>query len=44
MHSRDDLVMCVGDFNGQVARHIDSFDMCMADMVYVRGIWKEECY
>ena len=41
MHSADDFVMCLGDFNGHVGRHIDGFDMCMADMVYVRGIWKK---
>ena len=23
MHSADDLVMCLGDFNGHVGRHID---------------------
>ena len=26
MHRSGDLVMCMGDFNGQVGRHIDSFD------------------
>ena len=26
MHSADDLVMCLGDFNGHVGRHIDGFD------------------
>ena len=26
MHSVDDLVMCLGDFNGHVGRHIDGFD------------------
>ena len=26
MYSADDLVMCLGDFNGHVGRHIDSFD------------------
>ena len=26
MHSADDLVMCLCDFNGHVGRHIDSFD------------------
>ena len=26
MHSADDQVMCLGDFNGHVGRHIDSFD------------------
>ena len=26
MHSADDLVMCLGYFNGHVGRHIDSFD------------------
>ena len=25
MHYADDLVMCLGDFNGQVCRHIDGF-------------------
>ena len=25
-HSADDFVMCLCDFNGQVGRHIDSFD------------------
>ena len=25
MHSTDDLVMCLGDFNGHVDRHIDGF-------------------
>ena len=27
MHSASDLVMCLGDFNGQVSRHIDGFDV-----------------
>ena len=27
MHSADDLVMCLGDFNGHVGRHIDGFDV-----------------
>ena len=26
MHSADDLVMCLGDFNVHVGRHIDGFD------------------
>ena len=26
MHSADDLVMCLGDFNAHVGKHIDSFD------------------
>ena len=26
MHSVGDLVMCLGDFNGHVGRHIDGFD------------------
>ena len=26
MHSADDLVMCQGDFNGHVGRHIDGFE------------------
>ena len=26
MHSADDLVMWLGDFNGQMVRHIDRFD------------------
>ena len=26
MHSADDLVMCLGYFNGHVGRHIDVFD------------------
>ena len=26
MHSRGDLIMCFGDFNGHVGRHIDGFD------------------
>ena len=26
MHSADDLIMCLGDFNGHVGRHIDEFD------------------
>ena len=26
IHSADDLVMCLGDFNGHVGRHIDGFD------------------
>ena len=27
MHSADDLVMCLGDFNGHVAKHINGFDV-----------------
>ena len=27
MHSAGDLVMCLGDFNGHVGRHMDGFDM-----------------
>ena len=26
IHSVGDLVMCLGDFNGHVGRHIDGFD------------------
>ena len=26
MHSADDLVMCLGEFNGHTGRHIDGFD------------------
>ena len=26
MHSADDLVTCLGDFNGHIGRHIDGFD------------------
>ena len=26
MHSADDLVMCLGDINGHIGRHIDGFD------------------
>ena len=26
MHSAGDLVMCLGDFNGHVGKHIDGFD------------------
>ena len=26
MHSADDLVMCLGDFNGYIGRHIDGYD------------------
>ena len=26
MHSADDLVMCMGDFNGHTGRHIDGFN------------------
>ena len=26
MHSADDLVLCLGDVNGQMGRHIDGFD------------------
>ena len=26
MHSAYDLAMCLGDFNGNVGRHIDGFD------------------
>ena len=26
MHSVDDLVMCLGEFNGHVGRHIDGFN------------------
>ena len=29
MHSADDLVMCLNDFNGHVGRHIDGFDRRM---------------
>ena len=43
MHSTDDLTMCLGDFNGHVRRHTDGFDR-FKDMVYIRGIWKEECH
>ena len=25
MHSADDLVMCLGDFNGHMGRHVDGF-------------------
>ena len=25
MHSADDFVMCFGDFNGHIGRHIDGF-------------------
>ena len=36
MHSADDLVMCLGDCNGHVGRHIDGFDGVHG------GCWSEE--
>ena len=33
VHSADDLVMCLGDFNGHVGRHIDGFDEVIGDYV-----------
>ena len=42
MHSADDLVMCLGDFNGFIGRHIDGFDG-VHHGVSQRNL-KEECY
>ena len=34
MHSGGDLVICLGDFDGHIGRHIDGFDLgCMEGMV-----------
>ena len=33
MHSADDLVMCLGNFNGHVGRHMMVLMGCMEDMV-----------
>ena len=40
IHCADDLVICLGDFNGMV---VGILMVLMEDMVKVRGIWKEEC-
>ena len=44
MHSADELVMCLGDFNGHVGRHIDGFDRVHAGYGVGQRIWKEEWY
>ena len=41
MHSADDLVMCFGGFNGHVVGILIG---CVKGIVYISGIWKEECY
>ena len=33
MYSAGDLVMCLGDFNGHVGRHLDGLDGRWEDMV-----------
>ena len=37
MNVADDLIMCLGDLNGHVGRHIEGF-------MQVRGTLKEGCY
>ena len=44
MHTAGDLVMCLGDINGHVGRHIDGFGVVHGGYGNVRGIWMEECY
>ena len=44
MHSTDDLVMCLGDLNGHVGRHIDGFDRVHGGYGVNRVIWNEECH
>ena len=31
MHSAGDLVMCLGDFNGHMGRHINVFDLVRSE-------------
>ena len=38
MHSVDDLVVCLGYFNGLLCRHIDGFVGVCGEMVQVKGI------
>ena len=37
MHSADDLVMCLGDFNGYIFMHIDGSYGCLEGMALVSG-------
>ena len=38
------LVMCLGDFNGHVGRHIDGFEGVMKAMALVKGICEDKFY
>ena len=44
MHSVGDLVMCLGDFNGHVGRHIDGFDGVHEGYGVGQRTFEEECY
>ena len=41
MHSANDLVICLDDYNVDVNRHIDGLDEILEGMVYVRGICRK---
>ena len=44
MHSAGDLIMCLGDFNGHIGRHINGFDGVHDGYGIGRMNSKEECY
>ena len=44
MHGADVLIMCLGDFNGHVRRHIVEFDGLHECIAQVRRICKLDCY
>ena len=44
MHNADDLVMCFGDFNGHIGRHIDGLDGVHGGYGVGQRNFEEECY
>ena len=42
MHSAGDSVMCLGDINGHIGRHIDGFDGVHEGYGEVKQIWNKE--
>ena len=41
MNFLDDIVVCLGDINGHIGRHIHGIDGVHGGMMHVWGIWKE---
>ena len=44
MHSADDLVMSLNDFNGHMGRHVDGFDGVHGGHSVCQRNLKDECY
>ena len=44
MHSVDDLIVCFGDLNGHVGRHVDVFHCVYEGYGIGQGYLEGECY